>query len=135
MATTSVDQIRDHLARNTGVNEQTMLPLARDYALDVQQANARLQSCANLLNRGLRSEALQQANIRPNLIDYCARLDFPEFDEWLEILQFLGIELPQTLNRDAVQQLQEALVDEQPLEDLLRSIEGWQSARHRSAGA
>lgn len=120
MATNTVDQIRDHLARNSGVNEQTMLPLARDYAQEVQQANARLQSCANLLNRGLRSEALQQANIRPNLIDYCARLDFPEFEEWLEILQFLGIELPQTLNRDAVQQLQEALVDEQPLEDLLR---------------
>ena len=120
MATNTVDQIRDHLARNSGVNEQTMLPLARDYAQEVQQANSRLQACANLLNRGLRSEALQQANIRPNLIDLCARLDFPEFDEWLEILQFLGIELPQTLNRDAVQQLQEALVDEQPLEDLLR---------------
>ncbi len=39
-----------------------MLPLAREYAEDVQQANARLQQCASLLNRGLRSEALQQAN-------------------------------------------------------------------------
>ncbi len=120
MATNTVDQIRMHLSQNSGVNEQTMLPLAREYAEDVQRANVRLQACTNLLHRGLRSEAIQQANIRPNLIDLCAKLDFPEFEEWLEILQFLGITLPDSLNRDAVQQLQEALVDEQPLEDLLR---------------
>ncbi len=58
--------------------------------------------------------------MKPNLLDWCARLDFPEIDDWFEILKFYGISVPPLLDRVAAQQLQEAIVDEQPLEELLR---------------
>jgi hypothetical protein len=114
------EQIREALGKPHGVTEDVMQPLAAAYAEEVGKVNERLAECVRLLMRGLRSEAIQLANLRPNVIDAAARLDFNEFDDWLEILQFLDVSLPPGVNRDAVQQLQEALVDEQPLEAMLR---------------
>jgi hypothetical protein len=115
-----VDQIREQLARQDGVSEENMEPLAQAYAMEVDKINDRLSSCVNLLRKGLRSEAIQEANMRPNLIERSVQLDFPEIDEWLDILKFLQIKLPRDLNREAIRQLQEALVEEQPLEELLK---------------
>ncbi len=120
MSMSVVDRIREQMERQDGVSGESMEPLAMTYGLEVGQANDRLGVCVNLLRKGLRSEAIQQANMRPNLVEWCARLDFPEIEDWFEILQFLQVPLPRALNRDAVRQLQEALVEEQPLEELLR---------------
>ena len=120
MSISVVDRIRELMERQDGVSGEAMEPLAMAYGLEVGQANDRLSVCVNLLRKGLRSEAIQQAGMRPNLIEWCARLDFPEIEDWFEILQFFQVPLPRALNRDAVRQLQEALVDEQPLEELLR---------------
>lgn len=120
MSMSVVDRIREQMERQDGVSGESMEPLAMSYGLEVGQANDRLGVCVNLLRKGLRSEAIQQANMRPNLIEWCARLDFPEIEDWFEILQFFQVPLPRALNRDAVRQLQEALVEEQPLEELLR---------------
>lgn len=115
-----VDQIRELLERQDGISSEAMSPLAQAYSAEVSQVNDRLTACIALLRKGLRSEAIQQANLRPNLIDWCAQLDFPEVDEWCEILLFLQVQVPRTLNRDAVRQLQDSLIEEQPLEELLR---------------
>ena len=120
MSMSVVDRIREQMERRDGVSGESMEPLTMSYGLEVGQANDRLGVCVNLLRKGLRSEAIQQANMRPNLIEWCARLDFPEIEDWFEILQFFQVPLPRALNRDAVRQLQEALVEEQPLEELLR---------------
>jgi len=56
----------------------------------------------------------------PNVLDAAAELEFPELAEWIEILQFYGIDVPENLDVDAVQQVNEALLEEQPLEELLR---------------
>ena len=119
MSMSVVDRIREQMERQDGVSGESMEPLAMSYGLEVGQANDRLGVSVNLLRKGLRSEAIQQANMRPNLVEWCARLDFPEIEDWFEILQFFQVSLPRALNRDAVRQLQEALVDEQPLEELL----------------
>lgn len=120
MSSTVVDQIRELLERQDGISSESMSPLAQAYGAEVTLVNDRLAACVALLRKGLRSEAIQQANLRPNLIEWCAQLDFPEVEEWCEILQFLQVQLPRTLNRDAVRQLQDSLIEEQPLEEVLR---------------
>ncbi len=114
------DRIRKQLEQPDALTLEAIEPLAELYGQETQQANARLAECIQLLRKGLRSEAIQRASMKPNLLDWCARLDFPEIDDWLEILKFYGIPVPPLLDRAAAQQLQEAIVDEQPLEELLR---------------
>lgn len=115
-----VEQIRTELARRGGVRTEVMGPLADEYGRQVSIVNQRLESCASLLAQGLRSEALQLAAVAPHLVDWAARLDFSEVDEWLELLEFAGLTTPPVVQRELVQQLQTAIVEEQPLEQLLR---------------
>lgn len=114
------DHIRKQLEQPDGLTIDALAPLADEYGRETAQVNARLAECTQLLRKGLRSEAIQRAFMKPNLLDWSASLDFSEFDDWLSILQFYGITVPTLLNRDAAQELQEAIVDEQPLEELLR---------------
>ena len=114
------DRIRKQLEQPDGVTADALEPLADEFGRETVQVNARLTECVHLLRKGLRSEAIQRAFMKPNILDWSARLDFPELDEWLDILKFYGITVPTLLDRDAAQQLQEAIVDEQPLEELLR---------------
>jgi hypothetical protein len=118
--TTISFRIRKQLEQPNGLTPELLEPLAAEYGRLVAEANRRLEECIALLRRGLRSEALQRATIKPHVLDVAADLDFPELADWVEILQFYGIELPENLDRDAVAQLNEAFVDEQPLEELLR---------------
>ncbi len=117
---TITDQIRKQLEQPDGLTIEALSPLADEYGRETAKVNARLSECTQLLRKGLRSEAIQRAFMKPNVLDWSARLDFSEFDDWLEILQFYGITVPTLLDRDAAQELQEAIVDEQPLEELLR---------------
>ena len=114
------DQIRKQLEQPDGLTIEALTPLADAYGRETAQVNARLSECTQLLRKGLRSEAIQRAFMKPNVLDWSARLDFSEFDDWLAILQFYGITVPTLLDRDAAQEIQEAIVDEQPLEELLR---------------
>jgi len=121
MATT-VDQIRRALTKRDGISGESMRPLAAAYADEISRVNSRLSSAVELLHKGLRSEAIQSASIPPNAIDSAAKLDLPdaEREEWFDILQFLEIPVPSTLDRDLVEQLNEAIVEIQPLEELLK---------------
>lgn len=114
------EQIKQTLARRDGVPEDRMRELADTYSLEVTRVNERLSKAVTLLHKGLRSEAIQSASLNPNAIDSAAALDFPEYEEWCEILQFYSIPLPQELQRDMVDQLNEAMVDAQPLDALLK---------------
>ncbi len=114
------DKIRKQLEQPDGLTIEALSPLAVEYGRETEQVNTRLAECTQLLRKGLRSEAIQRAFMKPNLLDWSASLDFSEFDDWLSILQFYGIAVPTLLNRDAAQELQEAIVEEQPLEELLR---------------
>lgn len=114
------NRIRKQLEQPDGLTPESQEPLALEYGRLVSEVNRRLEECVAFLRRGLRSEALQRATIKPHVLDVAAELDFPELTDWVEILQFYGIELPENLDRDAVAQLNEAFVEEQPLEELLR---------------
>lgn len=113
-------KIRKQLEQPNGLTQEALEPLAADYSQLARSVNVRLSECVGYLRKGLRSEALQRANMKPGVLDLAADLDFPELEEWIEILQFYGIEPPQVVDRDATAQLHEAFVDEQPLEELLK---------------
>lgn len=114
------DEIRKALEKPDGVSEETMAPLASRYDEEARPINERLDEAVALLRKNLRSEAIQSANRRPNVMEAAASLDFPELNEWREILQFLGVPVPQLLDQDKVQQLNEAIVETQPIEELLK---------------
>ena len=113
------DRIRKQLEQPDGLTHEALEPLAIEYAQAATDVNQRLSDCIALLRKGLRSEAIQRASMKPNVLDLSADLDFGELQEWIEILQFYGISAPPILDRDAAAQLHEALVEEQPIEELL----------------
>src|SRR6056297_1645622 len=117
---TTVDKIRRALEKRDGIAEEEMRPLADAYREQVQQVNQRLDDAVMLLRKGLRSEAIQRVEMTPNALDAAAELEFPEWDEWNEILQFMAIPLPPKLNQDHVAQINEAIIESLPLEALLR---------------
>ncbi|TWT66369.1 hypothetical protein [Allorhodopirellula solitaria] len=118
---TLVERIRQALGKRDGISEETMRPLATAYADEVTRVNTRLAEAVALLHKGLRSEGIQVASISPNAIDAAAKLDLPddEREDWFDILQFLDVPVPPKLERDLVDQLNEAIVETQPLEGLL----------------
>ncbi|WP_164104223.1 coiled-coil domain-containing protein [Candidatus Laterigemmans baculatus] len=118
--TSPVDQIRQLLDKRDGLSVESMRPLAAAYSEEVTRVNERLRDAAQLLRKGLRSEAIQRASLHPNAIEGAANLDFPEYEDWFEILQFLAIPLPPDLDRDAAEQLNEAIVETQPLNKILK---------------
>jgi hypothetical protein len=113
-------RIRKQLEQPNGLTQEKLEPLAQEYSAAVAKVNQRLDECIGLIRRGLRSEALQRARMVPNVLDAASDLEFPELAEWIDILQFYGIDVPNNLDVDAVQQVNEALLEEQPLEELLR---------------
>lgn len=113
-------RIRKQMEQPNGLTQEKIEPLAAEFAAAVAKANERLNECIGLIRKGLRSEALQRVRMAPNLLDVAAELEFPEVSEWIEILQFYGIDPPEKLDIDAVTQVNEALLEEQPLEELLR---------------
>lgn len=117
---TITEQIRESLTKRDGISEEAMRPLAEAYGAEVQRVNERLSAAGALLSKGLRSEAIHSALIAPNAIDDASKLDFAEVDEWFDILQFLGISVPPAILRDRAEQLNEAIIESQPLEVLLK---------------
>ena len=77
--------------------------------------------CQRLLQQGLRSEAIQLAEVQPRLLDAVASLDFPERGAWDELVQMYGLpEAGEVPGRGAAF-LNEAYAEEDPLQDLLRT--------------
>ena len=116
----TVDKIRRALDKKFGISEDEMKPLAATYADEVSRVNDRLDEAVDLIRKGLRSEAIQAVNRTPNAMQAALELEFPEADEWFEILQFMGLPIPPTLNSDAVSQVNDAIVDSMPLDALMR---------------
>jgi hypothetical protein len=117
---TVVDQIRAILKGRAAISREMLEPLVDEYTEQVLRVNERLQRCEGLLRKGLRSEAIQLADLEPRILDQVALLDFPELEDWEEILRFYGLETPISLLVDVALQLQDAMLSEQPLNSVLK---------------
>jgi hypothetical protein len=93
---------------------------AADYAVACEEVNERLRRCGEYLRKGLRSEAIQLAEVDPNLLDCVAILDFPERTQCCEILAQYGIRTPTPLMLDVAADLNEAYSIERPMAALLQ---------------
>lgn len=85
----------------------------------IQAVNARLKSCDELLRKGLRSEAIQECEISPRLLDLVTELDFDEWDAWADYVRQFGIPAQPPLLVDVASSLNDAYFDDQPLQEIL----------------
>jgi hypothetical protein len=118
--TRTIDNIRSVLASAGPASKENVWAVAVEYADVCETVNERLRKCGQLLREGLRSEAIQQSEMEPNLLNLVATLDFPEVSAWTALLQVNGLAPPSPLLVDVASDLNEAYTQEQPLATLMR---------------
>jgi len=91
-----------------------------DYAAAVEEVNARLRKCGELIAKGLRSEAIRLCEMEPNLLDLVSLLDLPELPIWRDKLREFELANPPSLNLDVAAELNNAYAIEEPLTAVLR---------------
>lgn len=116
------DDINTFLDSTDQIRDADLEPLATAYAKACKDANVRLRRCGDLLQRGLRSEAIHLADEPPNLLDLTASLDLPRLSEWEAICAMYNLQRPQRLLIDVAAELNEAYALEQPLESALSDM-------------
>src|SRR5512146_1198872 len=111
----TIDNIRTILASAGPASMEGIWAVAVEYADACEMVNERLRKCGQLLREGLRSEAIQQCEMEPNLLSLVAALDFPEVSAWTAFLQSSGLAPPSPLLVEVAAELNEAYGQEQPL--------------------
>lgn len=114
-----VDELRFLVQREVVENSEELKELVAAYAAACVQVNDRLRKCDALLKQGLRSEALQLADAKPNLLDQIAVLDFPELQELIEILNLYFLSPPQPVLFEVAATLNAAYTENEPIKKLL----------------
>ncbi len=92
-----------------------------EYAAACDEVNTRLERISKLLRQGLRSEAIQLADLEPPLLDSAAILDFPELPEWVQLLTINGMVPPPAIRIETASDLNAAYALEAPLMAHLKS--------------
>lgn len=118
-----VDEIRYAIQSEDCELTDALRQANAQYAEACRDINKRLRRVSELLNAGLRSEAIQFGEGPPNLNDVVTILSFPEAEEWSGIVMMYDLPPAEKLNMEVVERLSEAQLIEQPLQKLL--------ARHR----
>lgn len=85
----------------------------------VRQVNKRLADVGRLLHDGRRSEAIDLAELDPNLFDQVNGLDSNVYREWLAYSQDFGLVLPPLINEAILEELYNAFGREQRIARLL----------------
>jgi hypothetical protein len=117
-----VEEIRSVLQSGAETDWALLNDAAAEYAAACDAVNERLQRCKELLRQGLRSEAVQEAERDPPLLEACAVLDFPELPQWRQMLVSAQMPLPLPLNVELATELNAAYAELQRLEGLLRRM-------------
>lgn len=115
----TIDEIRFKLQSDYCELTDELRQLAADYAVTCSEVNARLRRCGEYLKQGLRSEAINLAESDPNLLDLVALLDFPEREQFDELLGMYEIPVAEPLLLHVAESLNESYAAEQPLQKLL----------------
>jgi hypothetical protein len=116
-----VDQVRALAQSTNQVRGAGLDGWAAAYSQACAEVNERLVRCQRLLQQGLRSEAIQLAEIEPRLLDSVAVLDFPERPAWDELTAAYGLPSAARVRVEAAAFLNEAYAQEDPLQNLLRN--------------
>ncbi len=114
-----LDDVHVSLDSTSGETLDLLRSAAGDYRMACEEVNERLRRCDSFLRRGLRSEAIQLAEIEPVLLDIVTMLDFPDRPQWNNLLAQHGIAPGPSLSLDLAGELNEAYAHERPLAGLL----------------
>ncbi|QEG35133.1 AAA family ATPase [Bythopirellula goksoeyrii] len=115
-----LDDIRDAVNAPETADPDLVREASIAYNESCREANKRLRQVDKLLRDGLRSEAIQSAELEPPLLNHVADLDFPFLEEWQGMLAQWNLQLPPQLELDAAKRLNVAYAEIRPLEQLLR---------------
>lgn len=115
-----IDRIRATMRSGDSAATEVVQELASEYQRLVQQVNNRLGRCGEYLKRGLRSEAVQLAEQTPDVLDQVSTLDFPEIENWLDMLETKRIKLPEELLFETAEELNESYGVVDQLDDVLK---------------
>ncbi len=114
-----VDDIRSILYSDVNPDADKLERLFNEYVASCEETNRLLRDCDDLIERGLRDEALQRSDAH-DLLDRVALLDFPERQQWAEYVSICGLPSPPEIEMGRAADLNEAYAVQQPLEPLLR---------------
>lgn len=115
----TIDQLRFQLESDNLELTDELERLGEEYAEACRLANARLRRCGDFLRKGLRSEAIHFAEASPNLLEFVGLLDFPEREQWDELVSLYQLPQPEPLQLELAEQLNEAYTAQQPIENLI----------------
>lgn len=81
-----VTEIQQLLVSEAAASEEELMDLAGRHEDLILEITKRLKAVDGLLQKGLRSEAIELAEREPSLNEVVIALDFPELDAWNELL-------------------------------------------------
>lgn len=116
----SVDDLRAAARGPDSAVSDDLRAAAVVYADACRLANIRLRRCDDYLHLGLRSEAIQFAEVEPPLLDTVAMLDFAERPAWDQLAARHELVAAQPILRELAVELNRAYAEEQPLREQLR---------------
>ena len=117
---TLLRSIESVLLRPTTASEAELIGLAEQHEGIVVKVAERLEQVDQLLQKGLRTEAIELAERDPNLNDLLTTLDFPELIAWNELLQQHDIQPVQGIPTEAAAELNDAYHAAGSIERLLQ---------------
>ncbi len=95
---------------------------AEDYVRACELINTDLGRLEELLNKNLRSEAMQYANIEPRIEDQVAQLNFPGRIDFEMMAPFQDLPVGSPLKMEVIENLQSAYAEYQSLEHQYRNL-------------
>ncbi len=131
-----IQQIIRVLENNQLENNSLLEDYAAQYAELCTLANSRLQRCAEYLNKGLLTEAVYEARIAPDLLEFVQLLQFDLAKKWRNVCT--DLELPQAplLHTEIIASLAQACSQAQSLDPLLKEFRSliYQGLHHPAIG-
>jgi hypothetical protein len=115
-----IEDLRYAATRPDWATTQQLVDWLATYSEVCEEINVRLRRIGQLLQRGLRIEAITIAEEEPKLLPLVELLDFPELPQLETILRERGMVFPPGLLLDIAQQLNSAYADNLGLSGLLR---------------
>lgn len=116
-----IQQIEQVLASVQLERNPVVEDLAVQFSELCENANARLIQCLDFLDKGMRSEAVNEARNSPNLLELDQLFQTASIKKWRNLCVDLELTVSHPLNEKALERLKAAVVQEQELEPLLKS--------------
>ncbi len=114
-----VGEIRAMLELRNDPAEAELKRLSEKYVAVIQQINSLLKTCLELVEKGLKSEAIMRAD-ENRLLEIVSILDFPEQLVWTEHLHQFGFPTPPAVDQFASRQINGCYAPARRLEPLYR---------------